>query len=213
MIKMNINPLVIIKDAIKAVPSIKYALGILGIAAVISIVGLLRLDYKFAFIGIVLMFPLMVILLVFAKLTGFEDSAFNRPAIVLLWFSVIATISISFCLFFSVFFRTPLDLTHWIDNHQIDYKSELHSISIRGEIRDRKSNERITDKQIYITIDSYDFEAYSDSMGKFHGIIKSPYFNTIILRATHPDYKSVVVSKTIDSKTATFKISMQIKPY
>jgi hypothetical protein len=209
---MNINPLVIIKDAIKAVPSIKYALGILGMAAAISVVGLLRLNYKLAFFGILLMFPLMVILLVFAKLTGFEDSAFKRPAFVLLWFSVIAIISISFCLFFSVFFQRPLDLTHWIDNSEIDKRSELQNIIIRGEIRDGKSNELITNKQIYITIDSYDFEAYSDSTGRFNGIIKSPYFNSITLRATHPDYKSVIVGKTIDSKTATFNILMEMKP-
>ena len=108
--KGSLNPLTILKDAIKAVPAMKYALAVLGLVAVVAIVSLWRVKYEVAIFGAVIILGLMVPVLVFAKLTKVAPKYFLGPARAFLWAFVILTIVAGTCLFTAAAFRQPTAL-------------------------------------------------------------------------------------------------------
>ena len=104
------TPSSILKQAINAVPAVKYALGVGGIIAVIAIVRGFGIDFRVALWGTVVMLVLMTVLLVFAKASSRPQSAFKGPAFILTWFSLVLFMATATALFLSVFFGKPLDL-------------------------------------------------------------------------------------------------------
>lgn len=103
-------PLEIIRAAIKAVPAVKYALGVAGIVAVVAIIYSFGIGLWVAFIGALVVMVLMVVLVIFAKLTTTAPRHFLTPVLVLTWAFLLLTIAAAMFLFTSVFFRKPLDL-------------------------------------------------------------------------------------------------------
>lgn len=103
-----IEPASILGKAIKAVPAVKYALGVAGIAAVIAIiVGAWKIDYRVAIVGVIIMLIFMVILRIFAVVT---TTGAALPATVFLWFCLVIFIAAVTCLFTSVFWDYPVPL-------------------------------------------------------------------------------------------------------
>jgi len=127
-----LNPITVLREAIRAVPAVKYALGIAGIVSAIAIVtGGFRIDLRIAVFGTVIMFVLMTVLVLFARLATTPHHALGIAVIVLVWFSLLLTISTATGLFTSVFFHLPLDLGRWplqtptmSDNHNPNLKPE-----------------------------------------------------------------------------------------
>jgi hypothetical protein len=117
--KGSLNPLTILKDAVKAVPSMKYALAVLGLVAVVAIVSLWRVKYDVAIFGAVIILGLMVPVLVFAKLTKVAPKYFLGPARAMLWAFVILTIVAGTCLFTAAAFRQPAALYELIFNKPV----------------------------------------------------------------------------------------------
>ena len=107
-------PFRILKDAIKQVPALKYALGIVGIVSAISIISTLVTDFRVAVFGTLIMILLMIFLVIFAKLTTIQTGEIRIIILVLMWFSLFLIIATSSCLFTSVFFKWPVDLQNWI---------------------------------------------------------------------------------------------------
>lgn len=107
-------PLHVLHEAIKAVPSVKYALGISGIVASIAIIQAFRIGYRIAFFGTIAIFILMVLLVIFARLTRTAPKYFLMPAMVLMWSFLLLTIATAVLLFTSIFFRIPIDLRNWL---------------------------------------------------------------------------------------------------
>lgn len=114
--KGSLNPLTILKDAIRAVPSMKYALAVLGLVAVVAIVKLWQVRYDVAIFGAVVILALMVPVLVFAKLTKVAPKYFLGPARAFMWAFVILTIVAGTCLFTAVAFKQPTALYELIFN-------------------------------------------------------------------------------------------------
>lgn len=108
------SPYAILKDAVSAVPAVKYALGVLGIVAAIVIVGVFQIDYRVAVLGVIITFALMVVLVVFAKLTQAAPKRFVVPVLTLMWTFLLLTLATACLLFTSVFFKAPVDLQEWI---------------------------------------------------------------------------------------------------
>lgn len=104
------TPWSVLKQAINAVPAVKYALGIGGIISVIAIVRGFGINFRVALLGTVVMLLLMTVLLVFAKASSRPQSAFKGPASFLTWFSLLLFMATATALFVSVFFGWPLDL-------------------------------------------------------------------------------------------------------
>ncbi len=106
-----------LREAVEAVPAVKYALAVGGVASVVAIVigrfGL-GLDPRVAVIGAVVMIILMVVMLIFARGTDAAGETFRWPILVLTWSVLVLFIATSGCLFTSVFFKWPLNLNHWL---------------------------------------------------------------------------------------------------
>jgi hypothetical protein len=109
-----VNPLVILRESIKAVPSVKWALGLAGIASSIAIIQSIQLDYRVAVLGTVVMLIVMTALVIFARLSTLAAPDFRLPALVLTWCSLSLVIATAGALFLSVFFRFPVDLQNWL---------------------------------------------------------------------------------------------------
>jgi hypothetical protein len=103
------TPASFLKQAIKAVPAVRYALGVAGIIAVIAIVKGYGLGFRVAVFGAVIMLVLMTMLVVFARAVADRKSDFHLPALVFTWFALILTVATATALFFSVFWNHPLD--------------------------------------------------------------------------------------------------------
>jgi hypothetical protein len=104
----------ILHEAIRAVPAVKYALGVAGIVAAIAIIQLLRVSLVTAVFGTVVMIVLMTLLVIFARLARTTPSKLTLPAQVFTWFVLLLTIATASFLFTSVFWRWPVDLQNWI---------------------------------------------------------------------------------------------------
>jgi hypothetical protein len=109
---LEFGPFRVLTAAIRAVPSVKYALGVAGIVSVIAIVASMGIDLRIALAGSIIMLFLMTALVVFAKLTTTAAPAFRWPIFLLLWSSILLTIATAILLFTSVFFGVPLELRH-----------------------------------------------------------------------------------------------------
>jgi hypothetical protein len=104
------NPMVVLKAAIKAVPSLRYALGIAGIAAVVAIILGLGLHPQIAVFGTLMVIGVMFILVVFSRYAGSQDSSFKGPATLLVWFFTVVTMAAITLLATSYFLQWPLPL-------------------------------------------------------------------------------------------------------
>jgi hypothetical protein len=108
------SPPSLLKQAIKAVPAVKYALGVGGIVAVIVIIAGFKIDFRIAVFGVVTMFLLMTVLVVFAHIAGENKGSFRTPAIVFTWFAELMTMASALAVFTSVFWGHPANWTNLI---------------------------------------------------------------------------------------------------
>ena len=104
------SPPSLLKQAIKAVPAVKWALGVGGIIALIAIVSSFGIGFKVAVLGSVVMFVLMAMLVVFGSLAGQKSSSFHMPALVFTWFSLILVMATASALFIAVFWGNPEEI-------------------------------------------------------------------------------------------------------
>jgi hypothetical protein len=107
------SPLGILRAAINAVPAVKYALGVVGIIAAISIAGSLT-NYRVAAIGTVVMLILMTALVIFAAATRLVPKYLAPAAVILVYSFLILTVATAMFLLTSVFFKWPINLQNWI---------------------------------------------------------------------------------------------------
>lgn len=108
------TPIHVLRQSILAVPAVKYALGVAGIIAAVAVVYAFRIDARVAFVGAIVMFVLMGVLVVFARMASLAGPRLLLPAQVLSWFTLLLFIAVSVSLFGSVFLHRPLDLSCWL---------------------------------------------------------------------------------------------------
>jgi len=108
------QPLEILREAIKKVPALRYALGVAGIVAVVAIVASFQLDPKVAVFGAIITLVLMVGLVIFAKLTTAAKKHFLTPVLVMMWSFLVLIIVLATLLLTAVSFRWPTGLAEWL---------------------------------------------------------------------------------------------------
>ncbi|ALG68324.1 AAA family ATPase [Beggiatoa leptomitoformis] len=99
--------LTVLHEAITQVPAVKYALGIVGIAAAVAIIQLFLKDLRIALISVMLMLIFMGFLFLFAKL---GDTIPAKAKNVFIWFILLLFITSCVFLTTSVFFDIPMPL-------------------------------------------------------------------------------------------------------
>ncbi len=107
---MEIDPIRILKESVRRVPSMRYAMALAGLLSVLAIGSLFKLSLIQAGAGVVGCLVLMTTMVVFAKLSNAARPAFRVPALLLLWASVLLVIGSAGLLCSSIFFGLPLDL-------------------------------------------------------------------------------------------------------
>jgi TonB-like protein len=117
------SPISVLKQAIKSVPAVKYALGIAGVIAVIAIIQGFKIDFRIAVFGGVIMFLLMTLLLIFANLAVEQKGIFHLPALVFMWFSLVLVMATALALFCSVFYGKPVDLRRLIVQREVSQQA------------------------------------------------------------------------------------------
>lgn len=110
----ELSPLSVLREATKAVPAVKWALGVGGLLAAVALVYVFKLDPRAAFVGILALLCFMGVLVIFARVAAQRSSAFAAPAMVFTWFALIMFMVTTTSLFTSVFFSRPLDLQGWL---------------------------------------------------------------------------------------------------
>lgn len=110
---LTTSPLNVLREAIKAVPPLKYALAVLGIVAAIAIGLSFKVSLRVAVFGALIMLVLMVAVVVFAALTK-ASGALRVAAIIMMFAFLILIIATITFIVTSVFFQWPLDLRSWV---------------------------------------------------------------------------------------------------
>ena len=97
------TPISFLREAIRAVPAVKWALGVGGIMAVIAIVYSFQISPRVAVIGTLIMFLFMGVLVVFARASALGNSVIALPALVFTWFVLLVFMAVTLALlqFFS----------------------------------------------------------------------------------------------------------------
>jgi hypothetical protein len=116
---MPLNPLDILRNAVRAVPAMRYALGVAALAAVVAIVLGLNLDPQVAIFGALIVIGLMFILVVFSGYAGnAKPSSSTSPASILVWFYTLAVIVATTLFITSFFWNKPIPLRNAVDSKQ-----------------------------------------------------------------------------------------------
>ncbi|CAM2005280.1 hypothetical protein APED_01335 [Acanthopleuribacter pedis] len=104
-----------ITKATKAVPSVKYALGVVGVASgLMFIVGISNLKLSGLFFGTLTMFFFMILLLVFSFMASSDNGWIKYPSIFLLWGTVLLSLAFGATFYTSIFWKKPQDLSHYL---------------------------------------------------------------------------------------------------
>lgn len=111
---MNLSPMQILKDAQKAVPAVRYAVGIAGIAAVVAIVAGFRLDLRIALFGTIIVLGLMFVLVILSALVAHAGPALLKLALFAAWCFLILTVVTSTLLMTSYFFSWPRSIDSYL---------------------------------------------------------------------------------------------------
>src|SRR5215217_1454010 len=86
------TPAAVLREAIRAVPQVKYALGVAGIVSAVAIVSAFGLDLRVAAAAAIVMLCLMVALVVFAKMTTTARDDLVAPTLALMWSALVLVI-------------------------------------------------------------------------------------------------------------------------
>ena len=199
---MELSPFRILKEAIKAVPAVKYALGIAGVASVIAIVAGFKIDYRIAVFGTIIMIALMLLLLIFSNAASPGNKRSLRlPSMVLTWSFLLLIIFSTTLLATSFFFSWPQELGLYFP-----HDSNKYNIIISGNITDA-DGKPINDA--VIIIDAFDFYTTSNESGYFIKTLKGAKIKEIIkVRVSHSDYNSKSEDRQIQSLKEEFNFTL-----
>lgn len=101
------DPIKVVREAINAVPAVKYALGIAGVAASLALAAAFFSNTRAALFGVAAMLVLMTLLVIFAVLTKLAKQELRIPALVLTWTVLLVFVGSTILTFTSVFFSRP----------------------------------------------------------------------------------------------------------
>lgn len=138
------TPIELLREATKAVPAVKYALGIGGVLAVVALVYSFKIDPRVAFVGTIVVLVLMGVLVVFARMAALSGARLHYPVLVFTWFVLSLFMATTISLFASVFFKAPVDLQYWITGGGTAHESTDERIAANAQrLSSALSSERI----------------------------------------------------------------------
>jgi hypothetical protein len=107
----SVAPMAVLREAIRHVPALKFALGITAICASLAVIKSFNLDFRIAVFGVVVMLILMTVLSVFARQLSMPARDVFPLAKFFAWFCVSLVVATAIALFTSVFWNWPVPLS------------------------------------------------------------------------------------------------------
>ncbi len=120
-----LQPLNVLRTATKAVPALKYAVGVSGLIAIVAIVRQFGLSPQSAALGSVVVLVLMVGVFVFARLSAFTGRKVYIPAMMLLYSFTLLVILVASFLFTSAFMDWPKPLGQLFSGERTEPKKPV----------------------------------------------------------------------------------------
>lgn len=116
----------VIGIARKAVPFIKYGVGIWGLITIITIVKSYNNSFKIIFWSTLVFLALMVVLYLLSRISQSRNQKhWQGPAKIILWSVAILFVCTLTLLFTSVFFNYPRDLRDWIEANKTQSETKI----------------------------------------------------------------------------------------
>jgi hypothetical protein len=136
---MPSSPIVLLREAIKAVPAVKYALGVAGLGATVAIIIGFKVDIRIMIFGIAIIIALMFALAVFAAGVEHDNSGMKVLALLSAWAFMIIVIASVGLLASSFFYHTPLDFRESTNNlNRSDTSTEPQGSELNNPVTDPK---------------------------------------------------------------------------
>ena len=107
----------VIGEAVRAVPPVKYALGVGGIVAVVALISLMGVNLRVAAFAAPVMFVLMVVLVVFRHVVSAPPENFALQTLVFTWAALVVILATVVLLLTSAFFNGPMPLRDILLQH------------------------------------------------------------------------------------------------
>lgn len=104
---MSSNPLEVLRQGVRAVPAVKFAVGVAGVMAALAVGKAFFSTPQAALLGAVAMLALMVLLLLFAAAARLAGGALRTPALVMTWTILALFVGSASLAASSVFFAWP----------------------------------------------------------------------------------------------------------
>lgn len=104
------GPMGVLREAIKAVPALRYGLASVGIVAAVVVALKLASDVKVAMFGVMAAIVIMVVVVVFARLASPHTKNRHATEFVLLWYALIMFMTITTLSVSSFFIGWPTDM-------------------------------------------------------------------------------------------------------
>jgi hypothetical protein len=109
-----LNPLKLFRESVRQVPALRYAYVILAVVSLGAIAAALTVDLRIVGWGTLVAVFLMTLVLLFSRLVAIAGPEFVKPALVLLWATVVLSIAAMTMVITSIFFQRPIDLEDWL---------------------------------------------------------------------------------------------------
>lgn len=105
-----LSPTGLVNSALRVAPAFRYAVGAAGLIALVAIVSKFGLSPVALLSGVTALFTVMVLFLLFSRAAAVRNPHLALPALVLVWFSLLAGMLASAFASTSAFFNWPLPL-------------------------------------------------------------------------------------------------------
>ena len=128
---MQLNPVTLIKEAVKNVPSLKYVWGIIASLAIISLTKYLSIDFKTALIGAPIIIAFIYIIAILGNSISVAKESFKPLALFVTWSLSILFILVLALVTSSLFFNFPLALNH--QNNTLPDNPNIRTSTVNAE--------------------------------------------------------------------------------
>jgi|GEM_PF-5211420 len=106
----GLNPLNLLRQAMRVAPATRWAMGVVGLASAAAIIMALFRSPVFGLVGIAGVFIAMIALFIFSRILKFASRATRLPALMFMWFSGLMAMATIALVFWSTFFNSPWPL-------------------------------------------------------------------------------------------------------
>lgn len=120
----SFEPLGLLREAIQRIPQLKWAFGVVGVAAAAVIVQALVRSPVFGLVGLVGVIVAMVVLFIFSRVVSTAARATRPVAVLFMWFVMIVFMAAIGLLFWSTFFNQPWPLREKLFTQEVSRRAD-----------------------------------------------------------------------------------------